>query len=308
MPSPYNDVELTDSDKQGIYENPGMTEDQSPREAGVDGQEGFGSQPHDTDTPEEEVETQAETQAETETEGATEVSESDEFNLEDYEVEIDGETFDGADIMRWQEDSANKENWQASNTQKAQEIAKWSKFNNKIAEDSEFRDYVKDFFYEDDDGLKELGLDKELRPLGFEEEIMAEPQKGEADVKMEEVEGRLNQMEFERHVDDLELELNAIVDDNKDSFEGEDDEVKFLEFAQESNMTDLNQAFKLWSYDKMQDELDHHRQLDGNKQRNMGKVVHNSKVGATEVSTPKNYKSVKDINIDDPDVAKYFNR
>ena len=304
MPSPYNDVELTDSDKQSIYDNPGMTEDQNPREAGVDGQEGFGSQAHDTDTQEE----SAEVVTEAETEGATEVSESDEFNLEDYEVEIDGETFDGADIMRWQEDSANKENWQASNTQKAQEIAKWSKFNNKIAEDSEFRDYVKDFFYEDDDGLKELGLDKELRPLGFEEEIMAEPQKGEADVKMEEVEGRLNQMEFERHVDDLELELNAIVDDNKDSFEGEDDEVKFLEFAQESNMTDLNQAFKLWSYDKMQDELDHHRQLDGNKQRNMGKVVHNSKVGATEVSTPKNYKSVKDINIDDPDVAKYFNR
>lgn len=304
MPSPYNDVELTDSDKQSIYDNPGMTEDQNPREAGVDGQEGFGSQAHDTDTQEE----SAEVVTEAETEGATEVSESDEFNLEDYEVEIDGEKYDGADIMRWQEDSANKDNWQASNTQKAQEIAKWSKFNNKIAEDSEFRDYVKDFFYEDDDGLKELGLDKELRPLGFEEEIMAEPQKGEADVKMEEVEGRLNQMEFERHVDDLELELNAIVDDNKDVFAEEDDEVKFLEFAQESNMTDLNQAFKLWSYDKMQDELDHHRQLDGNKQRNMGKVVHNSKVGATEVSTPKNYKSVKDINIDDPDVAKYFNR
>ena len=301
MPSPYNDVELTDSDKQGIYENPGMTEDQNPREAGVDGQEGFGSQTHDTDTQEEEYE-------EYETEGETEVSESDEFNLEDYEVEIDGETFDGADIMRWQEDSANKDNWQASNTQKAQDIAKWSKFNNKIAEDSEFRDYVKDFFYEDNDGLKELGLDKELRPLGFEEEIMAEPQKGETDMKMEEVEGRLNQMEFERHVDDLELELNAIVDDNKDSFEGEDDEVNFLEFAQESNMTDLNQAFKLWSYDKMQDELDHHRQLDGNKQRNMGKVVHNSKIGATEVSSPKNYKSMKDINMTDPDVAKYFNK
>ena len=308
MPSPYNDVELTDSDKQSIYENPGMTEDQNPREAGVDGKEGFGSQAHDTDTQEEEVETQAETQAETETEGETEVYESDEFNLEDYEVEIDGETFDGAEILKWREDSSNKENWQASNTQKAQEIAKWSKFNNKIAEDSEFRDYVKDFFYEDESGLKELGLDKELRPLGFEEEIMAEPEKGETDMKMEEVEGRLNQMEFERHVDDLELELNAIVDDNKDSFEGEDDEIKFLEFAQESNMTDLNQAFKLWSYDKMQDELDHHRQLDGNKQRNMGKVVHNSKVGATEVSTPKSYKNMKDININDPDVAKYFNK
>ena len=164
MPSPYNDVELTDSDKQSIYDNPGMTEDQNPREAGVDGQEGFGSQTHEADTQEAEVETQVETEAE----GATEVSESDEFNLEDYEVEIDGETFDGADIMRWRDDSSNKEDWQTSNTQKAQDIAKWSKFNNKIAEDSEFREYVKDFFYEDSEGLENLGLDKELRPLDFE--------------------------------------------------------------------------------------------------------------------------------------------
>ena len=106
MPSPYNDVELTDDDKQSIYENPGIKEDQNPREAGVDGKEGFGSQTHETDTQAEPTEVEAE--------GATDVSESDEFNLEDYEVEIDGEVFDGADIMRWQEDSANRENWQAS--------------------------------------------------------------------------------------------------------------------------------------------------------------------------------------------------
>ena len=56
----------------------------------------------------------------------------------------------------------------------------------------------------------------------------------------------------------------------------------------------------------MQGELDHHRKLDGNKQRNQGRVVHNSEVGATEVSTPKNYKSIKDISYDDPDVRKYF--
>ena len=50
MPSPYNDVELTDDDKQSIYENPGIKEDQNPREAGIDGEEGFGSQTQDTDT------------------------------------------------------------------------------------------------------------------------------------------------------------------------------------------------------------------------------------------------------------------
>ena len=115
-------------------------------------------------------------------------------------------------------------------------------------------------------------------------------------------------MEFERHVDDLEVELDSIIDDNPDLFSGVDDDVKFLEFAQESGMSDLTQAFKVWGYDKMQGEVDHHRKLDGNRQRNQGKVVHNSRIGATEVSTPKQYKEMKDIDIKDPDVAKYFNR
>ena len=292
MPSPYNDVELTDSDKESIYENPGIKEDQSPREAGVDGEDTFESQTHDTETPEEEY-----------YEG--EVSESDEFNLEDYEVEIDGEVYDGADIMRWQEDSANKENWQASNTQKAQEIAKWSKFNDKLSSDDEFRDYVKDFFYDDDASLEKLGLDKDLQPLEYESED--QPYEESYD-RIDEVEGRLNEMEFERHVDDLEVELDSIIEDNPDLFSDVDDDVKFLEFAQESGMSDLTQAFKVWGYDKMQGEVDHHRKLDGNKQRNQGKVVHNSKIGATEESSPKQYKEMKDININDPDVAKYFNR
>ena len=292
MPSPYNDVELTDSDKESIYENPGIKEDQSPREAGVDGEDTFESQTHDTETPEEEY-----------YEG--DVSESDEFNLEDYEVEIDGEVYDGADIMRWQEDSANKENWQASNTQKAQEIAKWSKFNDKLSSDDEFRDYVKDFFYDDNASLEKLGLDKDLQPLEYESED--QPYEESYD-RIDEVEGRLNEMEFERHVDDLEVELDSIIDDNPDLFSGVDDDVEFLEFAQESGMSDLTQAFKVWGYDKMQGEVDHHRKLDGNRQRNQGKVVHNSRIGATEVSTPKQYKEMKDIDIKDPDVAKYFNR
>tara|TARA_R100000808_G_C2112809_1_gene126383 strand:+ start:54 stop:932 length:879 start_codon:yes stop_codon:yes gene_type:complete len=292
MPSPYNDVELTDSDKESIYENPGIKEDQSPREAGVDGVDTFESQTHDTE----------ETEA---PEAESEVSESDEFNLEDYEVEIDGEVYDGADIMRWQEDSANKESWQASNTQKAQEIAKWSKFNDKLSSDTEFRDYVKDFFYDDDASLEKLGLDKDLQPLEYESED--QPNEESYD-RIDEVEGRLNEMEFERHVDDLEVELDSIIEDNPDLFSDVDDDVKFLEFAQESGISDLTQAFKVWGYDKMQGEVDHHRKLDGNKQRNQGKVVHNSKIGATEESSPKTYKNVKDIDISDPDIAKYFNR
>ena len=95
---------------------------------------------------------------------------------------------------------------------------------------------------------------------------------------------------------------------NPGVFKEDQDELDFLEYVQDSQMVDLEDAFKIWAYDNMQGELDHHRKLDGNRQRNQGKVVHNSKIGATEESSPKQYKNVKDISIKDPDVAKYFNR
>ena len=141
MPNPYNDVELTEDDKQGIFE---PVEAEKPIEAEAPAT----PQTHEAESPE----------------GASDVSESDDsadmsdFNLEDYEVEIDGETFDGADILKWREDSSNRESWQASNTQKAQDIAKWSKLSEKLTSDSEFREYLKDYFYDDDDGIKSIGL------------------------------------------------------------------------------------------------------------------------------------------------------
>tara|TARA_R100001510_G_C7656388_1_gene216366 strand:- start:1098 stop:2018 length:921 start_codon:yes stop_codon:yes gene_type:complete len=306
MPSPYNDVELTDTEKGAIYENPGMTEDQNPQEKGVGQDSGFGDEPHSDESPVKEA-TPAKAEAD---EGASEELGSDEFNLEDYEVEIDGETFDGAEILKWREDSANKDNWQASNTQKSQEIAKWSKLTNKLSSDDEFRDYVKDYFYEDEKGLKELGLNGELKPLELEEVVQAkEEEKAEAEnSKINEVESRLNDMELERMVDDLESELNSIVDNNTNMFQEENAEDDFLSFIEQSQMTNLEDAFKLWSYDKMQIEMDHQKKIDGNKQRNQGKVIHNSDTVVKDVSTPKSYKNMKEINMADPDIAKYFNK
>ena len=303
MPSPYNDVELTEAEKEAIYENPGIKEDQNPQEKGIGQDSGFGDEPHSDESPAKEPKA---VKAE-EPEGASEELGSDEFNLEDYEVEIDGVTYDGADVLKWREDSTNKENWQQSNTQKAQEIAKWSKLGDKLDSDEEFRDYVKDFFYEDEKGLKQLGLDKELKPIEKEEE--SEPvQEQKTDPKIDEFESRLNDMELERVVDDLESELNSIVDNNTHMFSEEGSEEDFLDFIEQSQMTDLQDAYKVWSYDKMQIQLDHQDKIDGNKERNRGKVVHKSKVGAQEESSPKSYKNMKDINISDPDVAKYFNR
>ena len=294
MPNPYNDVEITEDDKQSIYESTEVSKEV----------------PVETDIKAEEPQThEAEPQESVKDKGASEVSESDEFSLEDYEVEIDGEVFDGADLLSWREDSSNKDNWQAKNTQEAQKIAQWSKLSKKISEDTEFRDYMKDYFYDNEDELNKLGFNKEFQPLEAET-VESTPQEAmpEVDDKYEEVSSRLNEMELERHVDELENELDSIVKNNQTLFENEDAENKFLEFAEESEMTDLNQAFKVWAYDTMQGELDHHRKLDGNKQRNQGKVVHNSRIGATEESNPKQYKEMKDIDMSDPDIAKYFNR
>ena len=287
MPNPYNDVELTEDDKQGIFE---PVEAEKPVEAEAPAT----PQTHEAESPE----------------GASDVSESDnsvdmsEFNLEDYEGEIDGEVYDGADILTWREDSSNREDWQASNTQKAQDIAKWSKLSEKLTSDGEFREYLKDYFYDDDDGLKSIGLDGELTPIEGQQEA---PQVEEAPIDNR-IEERLENIELERVVDDLENELEAIIDNNPNLFKEDQDELDFLEFVEDNQMVDLEDAFKVWAYDNLHGELDHHRKLDGNRQRNQGKVVHKSEVGATEVSTPKQYKEVKDISIDDPDVAKYFNR
>ena len=301
MPSPYNDVELTDSDKQGIYENPGMKEDQNPVEAGVDGVPSKGVETHETNTLETEVDRASEV-SESET-----AEESSSESLEDYEIEIDGKTYDGAQIMKWSEDYGNDSKWQATNTQKAQELAPWSKLTEKIASDNEFREYLKDYFYEDEKGLKALGLDGELTPLAVEEsEVTAEP--AEPSENLTAIEERLENMELERVVDDLEVELEGIIDSNPNLFKEEKDEMSFLEFVQDNNMTNLGDAFKVWAYDNLKGELDHQQKLDGNRERNRGKVVHSSEIGAQEVAEPKTYKEMKDINISDPDIAKYFNK
>ena len=296
-------MELTEAEKGAIYENPELPGGDNPPEKGIGQDSGFGDESHSDESPVKEprvVKTE-------ETEGASEELGSDEFNLEDYEVEIDGETYDGAEVLKWREDSQNKENWQQSNTQKAQEVAKWSKLGNKLDSDEEFHDYVKDYFYEDEKGLKQLGLNKEFQPMEESEE--SEPvQEQKTDPKINEVEERLNNMELERVVDDLESELNSIVDNNNHMFSEEGSEEDFLDFIEQSQMTDLQDAYKVWSYDKMQIQLDHQDKIDGNKERNRGKVVHKSEVGAQEESNPKSYKNLKDINIADPDVAKYFNR
>jgi len=69
---------------------------------------------------------------------------------------------------------------------------------------------------------------------------------------------------------------------------------------------DLDGAFKEWSYDAMQEQLSHYKKLDKNKSRNSGKVVTKAQKGAIDEVKPKKYKSFKEVSMDDPEIAKYF--
>ena len=142
----YNNIELTQEEMDSLSDmiiGP---------ETGANGS----TDSQTTDEVENAVQT-AETETATE-EPSTEVNEP---VVEDG-FEIDGERYDREAIMAWREDSTNKESWQKSNTEKAQNLSKWGKLGQKINEDENFRDHLKDFFFDDPEAVKALGLDGDI--------------------------------------------------------------------------------------------------------------------------------------------------
>ena len=95
---------------------------------------------------------------------------------------------------------------------------------------------------------------------------------------------------------------------------GEDKQVsECLSFAEKNGerflkdgLPSLESAFKEWSHDQMQDELSHYKKLGKNSNRNQGRVVNTSQVGAKEVKSPKKLSNWNDMTMDDPEIAKYF--
>ena len=85
----------------------------------------------------------------------------DDESLEDDEIdaiEIDGEQYTLDDIQGFMDDSKNKSEWNKTNTQKAQELAKYNKLVKKL-EDTEFKEHIKDFFFDNKEEYDKLDLD-----------------------------------------------------------------------------------------------------------------------------------------------------
>ena len=136
----YDNIELTQEEMDGLNDiiiSPETTK------TGID--ESTDSQA--TDKVENAVQSAEETTTE---EPSTEVNEP--VVVDGFE--IDGERYDREAIMAWREDSDNKESWQKSNTEKAQNLSKWSKLSEKINGDDSFREHIKDFFFDDPEAVK----------------------------------------------------------------------------------------------------------------------------------------------------------
>jgi len=282
MPNPYNNVEITPEEITSLNEEP---------------QEEVG-------TPKEEETTASQNEATTE-EPSQEVSDTeveDSFNG----LEIDGERFDLDTINQWREDSSNKQSWQKSNTSKSQELSKWNKLVEKINTDEEFSDYMKDYFYDNPEEVKKLGLDGSIEVDDIPTDLDPEDNVVESDSRMDEIQERLDGFEVDKMVAELDHELTELVEKNSEYFQNETDELDFLAYVDDNKVGDLEVGFRLWSFDQMQDQLDHYKKLDNNKSRNAGKVISREQKGAMDEKSDTPLKGWKDVSINNPEIAKYF--
>ena len=292
----YNNIELTDEEMESLNDI-------------IIGPETGVSESTDSQTTEDDSDA-VQTAEETTTEEASTQEETEAEVVEDG-FEIDGERFDREAIMAWREDSTNKESWQKSNTEKAQNLSKWGKLGQKINEDENFRDHLKDFFFDDPEAVKALGLDGDIDiPTQEVEEKSPEisPELNERLKVLEDIEG---ERVMEARVDKLDTQLTKLEEKFPEYLEGEK-VAEFLEFADknankfvENGLPDLDRAFREWSYAEMQSELTHYKKLGKNTARNEGKVIGTAQVGAKEVKTPKKY-NWDNMTMDDPEIAKYF--
>ena len=88
---------------------------------------------------------------------------------------------------------------------------------------------------------------------------------------------------------------------------------QFLDFVDtnserfmDGEIPNLQNAYKEWSYDAVAEELAHFKKLNSNQSKNEGTVINRSEMGAKDSQMPRHIKNYKDIDIKDPDIAKYF--
>ena len=237
---------------------------------------------------------------------STEQSEegSDESDEYDYELEIDGQTYSIDDVMNWKIDADNKENWQASNTQKAQQLSQLGRLFEQIKGDSEFQEYINDYYHNNPNGLKDSGL-KDIEWNNIPDDLNPDDyliQDDPQNVLMERVEA----LETEKNVQILESQLETLEEKFPDLL-GNQKTDAFLQFVDEAGIGDLEVGFRLWATDALLGQHANDRKLAENKERNAGRVISKQSRGARNVvQDTKGTRDWRKVSLDDPEISKYF--
>ena len=235
-------------------------------------------------------------------------------------IEIDGELYNADQAKEWMIDSQNKTEWQKSNTEKAQQLSKMNKLVEKINTDSSFKDHIKDYFYDNPDEFNSLGLDEmavlksEIPELESVDNSTEDEGKSDIETRLENLENMSNEQMEERRVEILDANLTTLEKDNPDLLGTPEAVSEFLEFCEinsknytdSEGLPDMSRMFREWSYDAKMAELAHLKKLNNNRERNSGKFISKSQNGAKESKSPTKYKSFKEVSMNDPEIAKYF--
>tara|TARA_R110002020_G_scaffold423155_3_gene632257 strand:+ start:115 stop:1008 length:894 start_codon:yes stop_codon:yes gene_type:complete len=225
-------------------------------------------------------------------------------------VDDEGNVYSMEQVDSWRKDSLNKSDWQKSNTQKSQQLSQLGKLFEAIDGDSKFEQHIKDYFYNNPNGLKDAGLDNAFE---YDAESINEiPDDINPDDYLvhddphNQLMDRVTSLETEKNVQILESQLEML--ENKyPNLLGNEKTEAFLKFVDESKVGDLDIGFRLWATDSLLEQQTQHRKLDENRQRNSGKVISNNTVGAKSVTTTeRGPKAWNGISLDDPEISKYF--
>ena len=226
----------------------------------------------------------------------------------EYELEMGGNTYSVNDIERWKKDSDNKSEWNKSNTEKAQAIAGVGKFLKKFDGDQKFQEHLKSYF-EDEKEYNSLGLTS-YNDDDYVEQVEDNP--------LEERLNKLEEVEHSRVIDqrtnNLEQELSSLETEYPDILGTPEKVMDFLDFSEKNSaryrdgkgIVSLSHMLREYSFDYLQGELSHYKQLGENNSRNSRAVVNRSEIGAKETVTPKKFNSWNDIDPHDDSLKQYF--
>jgi len=224
----------------------------------------------------------------------------------DVEVlEIDGREYAYEDVLGWKKDADNKTSWSKSNTEKAQNIAKVGKLAEVIKSDKEFKQHIEDYFVENRETLDQLGLDNINSLEDITENDVELDSKTFDDPRLVDMQNQIEELSIDKKVDFLENQLSDLENSNPELLGGEHT-IEFLKYVDSKSLSNLDSAFKEWSYPKIQDQLKHYQGLNKNKAKNRGRVINTSNVGAKGESNVSPIKKWNQISLENPDIKKYF--